>query len=60
MSDAEAEEEAYYEEKMVKEYEDEIERLRTALREISEFDAANYKWKCQQMRRIAKEALGDE
>ena len=31
--------------------------LESALREIAEFDAPNYKWMCQNMRRIAREAL---
>lgn len=35
-------------------------RLRAALREIADFEAPNYKWKCQIMRRKALEALGDD
>ena len=38
---------------------DEIERLRAALREIADFEAPNFKWTCQTMRRKAKEALSD-
>lgn len=53
MGDAEAEEEAYYEEKMVKEYEAEIERLRAALREIAEDDIDWW------VTKTAKEALGN-
>lgn len=43
----------------IEELKAEIERLRSALREIAEFNAPNFKWMCQTMRRKAREALGE-
>lgn len=40
-----------------KSFTQQVKALRGALREIAEFDAPNYKWMCQNMRRIAREAL---
>lgn len=42
-----------------KSFTQQVKALRGALREIVEFDAPNYKWVCQNMRRIAREALDE-